>query len=76
MDNEFIKDLFKFIKEQEGNFSLSLNNGYEISVVSLPITESNTYTIYVKRPNEDVFKEVGTVDEIELFREVFLGQSI
>ena len=76
MDKEFIEDLFKFIKEQEGNFSLSLNNGYEISVVSLPTTGSNIYTIYVKRPNEDVFKGVGTVDDIELFREVFLGQNI
>lgn len=74
MDSDSIKDLYKFIKEQEGNFSLTLGNGYEISVLNLP--NDNRYTIYVKRPNEDVFKGVGTVDDIDLFREVFIGQSI
>lgn len=74
MDSDFIKDLYKFIKEQEGNFSLTLGNGYEISVINLP--DNNGYTIYVKRPNEDVFKGVGTVDDINLFREVFIGQGV
>lgn len=74
MDSDFIKDLYKFIKEQEGNFSLTLGNGYEISVINL--LDDDGYTIYVKRPNEDVFKGVGTVDDIDLFREVFIGQSV
>lgn len=68
------KNLEKLIQQQDGGLTLSLSNGFKIWVTRFENYKHFTLAVSHKEDDDTrIYKEVGTITDIDLFRRCFNG---
>jgi hypothetical protein len=67
-----IEELSKIIKQQKDNFEIKSNNG---KLMIAKLEKQKTFNIYFCKPDDNNYVNIGTINNVKMFKKFFEGKK-